>query len=97
MKILAKIILIIFISLNILEAFAQSSTQNVKVFSSPDKAVAASAQSGSNAIQVLNSSGLGFASAVNLSWVAVALGLAVASVWDGSDGEQQSSSSTTSN
>ena len=97
MKILAKIILITFISLNILEAFAQSSSQNVQVFSSPDKAVTASAQSGSNAIQVLNSSGLSFASFVNLSWVAVALGLAVASVWVGSDGEQQSSSSTTSN
>jgi len=50
----------------------------VKVFSSQDKAVAASAQSGSNSIQVLNSSELGFASIVNLSWVAIALGLAVA-------------------
>ena len=97
MKILAKIILITFISLNILEAFAQPSTQSVKVFSSPDKAVAASAQSGSNAIQVLNSSGLGFASAVNLSWVAVALGLAVASIWDPSDSEQSSSSSSSTN
>ena len=97
MKTLTKIFLIAFISVNILEAVAQSSTQNVKVFSSPDKAVAASAQSGSNAIQVLNSSGLGFASIVNLSWAAIALGLAVASVWDGSDGEQLSSSSTTTN
>ncbi len=97
MKTLTKIFLIAFIFLNILEAFAQSSNQSLKVFSSPDKAVAASAQSGSNAIQVLNSSGLGFASFVNLSWVAIALGLAVASVWDGSDGEQISSSSTTTN
>ena len=97
MKTLTKIFLIAFIFLNILETFAQSSNQSLKVFSSPDKAVAASAQSGSNAIQVLNSSGLGFASVVNLSWVAIALGLAVASVWDGSDGEQLSSSSTTAN
>jgi len=97
MKTLTKIFLIAFISLNILEAFAQSSSQNVRVFSSPDKAIAASAKSGSNAIQVLNSSGLGFASVVNLSWVAIALGLAVASVWDGSDSEQLSSSSTSTN
>ena len=95
MKTLTKIFLIVFIFLNILEAFAQSSNQSLKVFSSPDKAVAASAQSGSNAIQVLNTSG--FASVVNLSWVAIALGLAVVSVWDGSDGEQISSSSTTTN
>ena len=95
MKTLTKIFLIAFIFLNISEAFAQSSSKNVKIFSSPDKAVAASAKSGSNAIRVLNSSGLGFASVVNLSWVAVALGLAVASVWDGSDSEQSSSSGST--
>ena len=97
MKTLIKIFLITFISLNILETFAQSSTQNVKVFSSPDKAVAASAQSGSHSIQVLNSSGLGFSFIVDLSWVAIALELAFASVWNGSDGEQSSSSTSTAN
>ena len=91
----SKFTIIIIIFFNICQCFAQSSSSNVTIISSPDKEVAASAQSGANTIQVLNSSGLSFASTFNIGLASLALGLIVASVWDGSESEQSSSSSTT--
>ena len=77
---------------------AQSVSSNVTIISSPEKTVAASAQSGANTLQVINSYGLGLASTINLSWLSLALGLAVASVWDGdSGGSNNSTSTSTSN
>ena len=73
---------------------AQSVSSNVTIISSPEKTVAASAQSGANTLQVINSYGLGLASTINLSWVSLALGLAVASVWDGDSGGINNSTST---
>ena len=73
---------------------AQSVSSNVTIISSPEKTVAASAQSGANTLQVINSYGLGLASTINLSWVSLALGLAVASVWDGDNGGSNNSTST---
>ena len=70
---------------------AQSVSSNVTIISSPEKTVAASAQSGANTLQVINSYGLGLASTINLSWISLALGLAVASVWDGDSGETSTS------
>ena len=79
-------------------SFAQSVSSNVTIISSPEKTVAASAQSGANTLQVINSYSLGLASTINLSWVSLALGLAVASVWDGdSGGSSNSTSTSTSN
>ena len=57
--------------------------------------MAASAQSGANTLQVINSYGLGLASSINLSWLSLALGLAVASVWDGDSGGNNSVSTST--
>ena len=71
---------------------AQSVSSNVTIISSPEKTVAASAQSGANTLQVINSYGLGLASTINLSWLSLALGLAVASVWDGDSGGSASTS-----
>ena len=76
---------------------AQSVSSNVTIISSPEKTVAASAQSGANTLQVINSYGLGLASTINLSWISLALGLAVASVWDGDSGSNNSTSTTTTN
>ena len=59
--------------------------------------MAASAQSGANTLQVINSYGLGLASTINLSWISLALGLAVASVWDGDSGGNSSTSTSTTN
>ena len=73
---------------------AQSVSSNVTIISSPEKTVAASAQSGANTLQVINSYGLGLASTINLSWLSLALGLAVASVWDGDSGGRNSFTST---
>ena len=73
---------------------AQSVSSNVTTISSPEKTVAASAQSGANTLQVINSYGLGLASTINLSWLSLALGLAVASVWDGDSGGSNNSAST---
>ena len=73
---------------------AQSVSSNVTIISSPEKTVAASAQSGANTLQVINSYGLGLASTINLSWISLALGLAVASVWDGDNGGSNNSTST---
>ena len=73
---------------------AQSVSSNVTIISSPEKTVAVSAQSGANTIQVINSYGLGLASTINLSWISLALGLAVASVWDGDSGGSTSTSAT---
>ena len=73
---------------------AQSVSSNVTIISSPEKTVAASAQSGANTLQVINSYGLGLASTINLSWVSVALGLAVASVLDANIGGSNNSTST---
>ena len=95
MNIFSKFTIIIIIFFNICQCFAQSSSSNVTIISSPDKEVAASAQSGANTIQILNSSGLSFASTFNIGLASLALGLIAASVWDGSESEQSSSSSTT--
>ena len=76
---------------------AQSVSSNVTIISSPEKTVAASAQSGANTLQVINSYGLGLASTINLSWISLALGLAVASVWDGDSGGNSSTSTSTTN
>ena len=76
---------------------AQSVSSNVTIISSPEKTVAASAQSGANTLQVINSYGLGLASTINLSWISLALGLAVASVWDGDTGANNSTSTSTTN
>ena len=75
-------------------SLAQSVSSNVTIISSPEKTVAASAQSGANTLQVINSYSLGLASTINLSWISLALGLAVASVWDGDSGGSSSTSST---
>ena len=79
-------------------SLAQSVSSNVTIISSPEKTVAASAQSGANTLQVINSFDLGLASTINLSWLSLALGLAVASVWDGdSSGSNNSTSTSTTN
>ena len=78
-------------------SLAQSVSSNVTIISSPEKTVAASAQSGANTIQVINSYGLGLASTINLSWISLALGLAVASVWDGDSGGNNSTLTSTTN
>tara|TARA_B100001093_G_scaffold419838_1_gene411553 strand:- start:243 stop:533 length:291 start_codon:yes stop_codon:yes gene_type:complete len=95
MNLFSKFIIIIIFCFNICQCFAQSSSSNVTIISSPDKEVAASAQNGANTIQILNSSGLSFASTFNIGLASLALGLIAASVWDGSESEQSSSSSTT--
>ena len=95
MNLFSKFIIIIIFCFNICQCFAQSSSSNVTIISSPDKEVAASAQNGANTIQILNSSGLSFASTFNIGLASLALGLIAASVWDGSDSDQSSSSSTT--
>jgi len=97
MNLFSKFTIIIIFIFNICQCFAQSSSSNVKIISSPDKEVAASAQSSTNAIQVLNSTGLSFASTFNISLASLALGLLAVSVWDGSDSEQSGSSSTSTN
>ena len=94
MNLFSKFTIIIIIFFNICQCFAQSSSSNVTIISSPDKEVAASAQNGANTIQILNSSGLSFASTFNIGLASLALGLIAASVWDGSESEQSSSSST---
>ena len=93
MNFFSKLTFIIIFTFNISQCFAQSS--NITIISSPDKEVAASAQSGANTIQILNSSGLSFASTFNIGLVSLSFSLIVVSVWDGRDGEQSNSSSTT--
>ena len=95
MNLFSKFTIVIIFIFNICQCFAQSSSSNVTIITSPDKEVAASAQSGANTIQILNSSGLSFASTFNIGLASMALGLIAASVWDGSESEQSSSSSTT--
>ena len=73
---------------------AQTVSSNVTIISSPEQTVAASAQSGANVQQVINSYSLGLSSTINLSWVSLVLGLAVSSVWDG-DSEGSTSTSNT--
>ena len=97
MNLFCKFTIIIIFIFNICQCFAQSSSNNVTIISSPNKEVAASAQSGANAIQVLNSSGLSFASTFNIGLATLALSLVAVSVWDSSDSEQSSSSSSTTN
>ena len=97
MNLFSKLTIIIIFIFNICSCFAQSNSSNVTIISSPDKEVAASAQSGANTIQILNSSGLSFASTFNIGLASLALGLIAVSVWDGSDGEQSSTSSTSTN
>ena len=89
--------LLVFLVLFLFKAntlLAQSVSSNATIISSPEKTVAASAQSGANTLQVINSYGLGLASTLNLSWLSLALGLAVASVWDGDSGGGNNSTST---
>ena len=95
MNFFSKFTIITIFTFSISQSFAQSS--NITIISSPDKEVAASAQSGANTIQVLNASGLSFASTFNIGLASLAFGLIVASVWDGSDSEQSSSGSSTTN
>ena len=95
MNLFSKFTIIIIFIFNICPCFAQSNSSNVTIISSPDKEVAASAQSGANTIQILNSSGLSFASTFNIGLASLALGLITVLVWDGSESEQSSSSSTT--
>ena len=97
MKVFTKFIFIITFIININQCFAQSITSNVTIISSPDKAVTASATNGASVIQVLNSPGLSFASTFNISLAYLALGLVAATVWNSSDGEQSSSSGTSTN
>ena len=97
MNLFSKFTIIIILIFNICQCFAQSNSRNVTIISSPDKEVAASAQSGANTIQILNSSGLSFASTFNIGLASLALSLIAVSVWDGSDGEQSSTSSTSTN
>ena len=97
MNLFPKFTIIIIFIFNICQCFAQSNSSNVTIISSPDKEVAASAQSGANTIQILNSSGLSFASTFNIGLASLALGLIAVSVWDGSDSEQSSTSSTSTN
>ena len=97
MNLFSKFTIIIIFIFNICQCFAQSSSSNVTIISSPDKEVAASAQSGANTIQILNSSGLSFASTFNIGLASLTLGLIAVSVWDGSDSEQSSASSTSTN
>ena len=97
MNLFSKFIIIIIFCFNICQCFAQSSSSNVTIISSPDKEVAASAQNGANTIQILNSSGLSFVSTFNIGLASLALGLIAVSVWDGSDSEQSSTSSTSTN
>ena len=91
-----KFYIIVFLfGINAQMCMAQSNNNNIKIITSPDKMVAASAQNGANSIRIINSSGLSFASTLNIGWISVALGLAVASVWDSSKSEQSTSTSTT--
>jgi len=95
---LIKFFIVVFLFIfNSQVSMAQSNSSNIKIISSPDKMVADSAQNAANTIQIIDSSGFSFTSTLNIGWISVALGLAVASVWDGSNGEkssEQSSSST---
>ena len=95
MNLISKFTIIIIFIFNICQCFAQSSSNNVTIISFPDKEVAANAQSGTNTIRVLNSSGLSFASTTNIGLASLVLSLIVISVWDGSESEQSSSSSST--
>ena len=92
-----KYIFLLIFLFKVNTTLAQSVSSNVTIISSPEKTVAASAQSGANTLQVINSYGLGLASTINLSWISLALGLAVASVWDGDSGGNKSTSTSTTN
>ena len=89
-----KYIFLVIFLLKANTSLAQSVSSNVTIISSPEKTVAASAQSGANTLQVINSYGLGLTSTINLSWLSLALGLAVVSVWDGDSGGSNNSTST---
>lgn len=95
MKFIKFYIVVFLFGFNAQMSMAQSNSNNIKIITSPDKAVVASAQNGANTIRIINSSGLSFASTLNIGWISIALGLAVASVWDGSKSEQSTSTSTT--
>ena len=95
-KLINFYIIVFLFTINAQVSMAQSNSNNIKIISSPDKVVASSAQNGANAIRIINSPGLNFASTLNIGWVSVALGLAVASVWDGSKSEQEQRISSTS-
>ena len=97
MNFFSKFTITIIFTFNIIQCLAQSSNGNVIIISSPDSVVAASAKNGVNAIQILNSPGLSFASTFNIGLSTLVLGLVVASVWDSSDNEQSSSSTTSTN
>ena len=92
--------LLVFLVLFLFKAntlLAQSVSSNVTTISSPEKTIAARAQSGANTLQVINSYGLGLASTINLSWFSLALGLAVVSVWDGDNGGSNSTPTSNTN
>ena len=91
-----KYIFLVLFLFNANTSLAQSVSSNVTIISSPEKTVVASAQSGANTLQVINSYGLGLASTINLSWVSLALGLTVASVWDGDSGGGSNNSTSSS-
>ena len=91
-----KYIFLVLFLFNANTSLAQSVSSNITIISSPEKTVAASAQRGASTLQVINANGLGLASTINLSWVSLALGLAVVSVWDGDSGGSNNSTSSSS-
>ena len=97
MSFFSKFTFIIIFTFNIHQCLAQSNNGRITIISSPDSVVAAGAKNGANAIKILNSSGLSFASTFNIGLATLALSLVAVSVWDSSDSEQSSSSSSTTN
>jgi len=97
-KLIKFFFVFVLFTMNVELCLAQSNSSNITIISSPDKAVAASAQNGANIIQVINSPGLGFASTLNISLVSLVLGIAAIYVWDGDEtNSRNSSSSSTTN
>ena len=97
-KLIKFFIVILLLTINSQVGMTQSNGNNINIISSPDKMVAASAQNGVNAIQIINSPGLGFASTLNISLVSLGLAIATIYVWDpDSNSTNVSSSSTTTN
>lgn len=97
-KLIKFFIFVLLLAINSKVVMAQSNGGNINIISSPDKMVAASAQNGINAIQIINSPGLGFASTLNISLVTLGLAIATIYVWDpDSNSTNVSSSSTTTN
>ena len=89
-------IILVFALFNANFSIAQTVSKNTTIISSPGKTIASSAQVGSNTLKVLNTYEFNWASSINLSWVSMAVGLAVASVWDNERGGVDGSSTTSS-